>query len=279
MGIVLNPREYFVIVRQLQDHTDSSTYYVRALVRNSRTDEILQTIDLDDKGNRRFVKQYQVPADVSGLGLFIDITSSVYTDSEYTTKSGNYGDENETYLVSDRMRSGIGSGGGGSDVDYKKIKKMLTEAINSIKFPKITIPEYPEFPEIPKTDLTGVLDQIDSVKQLIASRPEPKETNLDTVIEAIEESSDRLIDAMYALPDTDIDPILEAIKGMDASESMKILQEVAQRLQTDMPQMSEWSDSFKKQLQEFTYVASGQRGIEPKQKEDPGERARRLMVN
>lgn len=278
MGITLNPREVFTIVRQLQDHTDSATYYVRAVIRNSRTDAVIKTIDLFDKGSRRFTVPWDVIPDVSGLGTFIDITTSVYTDDAYTTKSGNYGDENETYLVYDRSKQGSGGGSGGwsPEVDYKKIKKMLDTAIKDIKFPKFPeMPEIPEFPEI-EIDFSGIVGQLDQIKTMIDAIPEPPPVNLEPVLDAIMESGDRVIDAVSALPEpppTDLTPVLEAIKGLDPSDTVEALKQVVSKMETDMPDIAEWATKFKDQLKEFMYVTSG----EKKQTSDPMERVSRLI--
>ena len=132
----LHPRESFVITRQLANHTDSANYYVRAVVRNAKTDALLDTVDLTDKGSYRFSKSWLVPADVSGQGLWISILVSVYTDSGYTTKSPNHGDEMETYLVQDRFNPNLGGFGGGSDIDYKRIKKIIDESLGTIEKPE-----------------------------------------------------------------------------------------------------------------------------------------------
>lgn len=281
MGITLNPREIFTIVRQLQDHTDSATYYVRAVIRNSRTDAVIKTIDLFDKGSRRFTAPWDVIADVGGLGTFIDITTSVYTDSAYTTQSGSYGDENETYLVYDRSKQGSGGGSGGwsPEVDYKKIKTMLDTAIKSIKFPKFPempeMPEIPEFPEI-EIDLSGISGQLEEIKTMIDAIPEAPKLDLEPVLDAIIESEDRLIDAVSALPEppaTDLTPVLEAIRGLDPSDTVEALKTVVSKMETDMPDISEWANKFKDQLKEFMYVTSG----EKKQTADPMERVSRLI--
>ncbi len=216
--ISLQPYEQFVIARQLQDHTDATTYYVRAVVRNSITGAILKTINLtaDVSDPRRFTKVYEVPADVSGLGFYIDITSSVYSDSGYTTKATTYGDELESYLVYDRTQKG---GGGGADVDYKKIEKILLQtmkplidrkeidlgpvlseirgvmsAVDAIEIPEldnspvikvlgdtkeIIVKAISEKPVTPVTDLKNVLDMIDAL--------EKKEPNFVEVFKKIEE--------------------------------------------------------------------------------------------
>ena len=169
--ISLSPREKFTIVRGLGDHTDATTYYVRAVIRNSRTDELIATVDLDDSGDGlRFIKQWQVPADPSGQGFYIDITTSIYTDSGYTTKTTKYYDEYDTYLIAERMNPNLGFGGG-TDVDYKKIQRMITEAVSGI--PKA------EKVSIPKIDLTTVLDAISDVQHAISSIDIPKAESID----------------------------------------------------------------------------------------------------
>ena len=89
--IQLTPQKIFTIVRGLENHIDTATYYVQAVIRNSRTNAIIDTINLTDRDGYRFSKEWQVPADPSGEGLVIDIVTSIYTDSGYTTKSENYG--------------------------------------------------------------------------------------------------------------------------------------------------------------------------------------------
>src|SRR5438552_2121522 len=126
----LNPLEDFTIARGLEDHTDSTTYYVRAVVRNAKTDDAIATVTLDDKGDgHRFTKKWQVPADQTGLGFYILVMTSVYTDSGYTTKSPNYGDKYETYLVQSRMNPVIDV----PQIDYKGIRKMIQEELDSRK--------------------------------------------------------------------------------------------------------------------------------------------------
>lgn len=130
----LRPREIFTIVRGLEDHEDTNTYYVRAVVRNARTDEIIDTLDLEDRGDgHRFAIEWRVPADPANYGFYIIITTSVYTDAAYTTKS-LYQDRFETYLIAERPNPTLafGGGGGGDDIDYKKIRKIISEELIKI---------------------------------------------------------------------------------------------------------------------------------------------------
>src|SRR3990167_6396837 len=97
----LSPGEYFAIVRQLADPNDTGTYYVRAFVRNARTDTLLDTVNLTDRTGQRFSVEWQVPSSTSDA-LYIAVTTRVYTDSAYTTLSTDYSQEMEVYLVEDR---------------------------------------------------------------------------------------------------------------------------------------------------------------------------------
>src|SRR6185369_1823353 len=108
----LEPQQFYTLARGLEDHTDSGTYYVQAVVRNARTDALIDTVNLTDNGNRRFTKPWLAPADPTGLGLDILITYTVYTDSGYTTKAENYGEKFDEHTVLRRMNPNLHSGGG-----------------------------------------------------------------------------------------------------------------------------------------------------------------------
>lgn len=125
----LRPTEQFTIARQLADPQDSDTNFVRATVRNAKTDVLLSTVNLSNKTGQRFSGVYEVPADVSGEGFYITITTLVYTDAGYTTINPNYSAEMNTYLVQERPSKLQGGGGGGDDIDYKKVRKIVEEVI------------------------------------------------------------------------------------------------------------------------------------------------------
>jgi len=201
--LTLQPREQFTIVRQLGDHNDSTTYYVQATVRNSIDDTVLKVINLTNTGNNRFKSAYEVPADVSGLGFYIDINTSVYDDSGYTTKAASYSDENETYLVFDRIVRPGGSGGG-SDVDYKKIQKMLDAFVK-------------KFPEIPKVDMQPIMDAIAGVGEKVdeIDIPEAETVELKPVLDAISGAKETILQAIdeKEVTDTpDMQPVLDAVE-------------------------------------------------------------------
>jgi hypothetical protein len=213
----LNPRESFTVVRQIEDHTDSSTYYVRAVIRNAKSDALLDTLNLDDKGGQRFSKSWQVPADPSGQGFYISILTSVYTDSGYTAKSVNYGDKIETLLVQERQvfnpNYPIPTG---PDISYKKIEEIIerhtTKTANKIivKIPK------PQKIKIPKVDIvTPVQALLSDITKLIKGIEIPKPVNFDEVLSRIE----TLLKKGESRDNKEMRAILGEIKG--AAEDMR----------------------------------------------------------
>lgn len=195
--MILQPQEFFTIVRQLPDPSDSSTYYVRAVIRNARTDVIIDTINLTDRGSRRFSLPWQTPADTSGLGFYIAVCTSVYTDAGYTIKSDSYGEEMQTYLIDNRFRN-LGGGGGGDGVDYTKLRKILKEVLTTFEWSSVF-------------SLSSVLEAIKALGvsklgQLI-SKSNDKLDVLQSKIDHIGEG----VDAIEPAEPTDLTPVLQAI--------------------------------------------------------------------
>lgn len=163
--MILRPREYFTIVRQLEDPNDTNTYYVRSTIRNARTDAIIDTVDLVDRGGQRFTREWQVPADPSGQGFYISITTSVYTDPSYTTRSTKYGEHSQTYLVDKRHST---SSGGYVEVDYAKIRKIVAEEAASIERPQ-------------EVDLNPVLRELRVIARSIERIPGPQRIDFSPI--------------------------------------------------------------------------------------------------
>lgn len=209
----LEPREYFTISRQLDDPTDTATYYVRAEIRKAIDDSLIDTVDLEDVGGQRFRKKWQVPADPSGQGFYIVITTKVYTDNGYTNVSPNYGIDEKVYLVQKRYNPVLGAGGG-VDVDYKKVRKIIQEEIK--KIPKVEIPKaekvdlssvYSELREIKrrvegikipelKVDLSEVIKELRGVKEAVngIEIPEPEKIDLSPILDRLDSLENDLRD-------------------------------------------------------------------------------------
>lgn len=212
MSVILQPSRAFPLVRQIANHTDSSTYYVRAIVRDADGTTI-DTLDLEDKTGQRFQISYRVPADPSGQGRYISVVTSVYTDSGYTTKSQNYGDEETTYLIFDRvmpaMRGGGGGNlGGGGSLDSGTIRRIVSEELEKAKPEPIEIPEV----EMPTMRFDEVLGAIQKVTKAIKAVPTEK-VDLSGVLQGLTALAGK-IDDKEVTPEADLQPIVEAVQDI-----------------------------------------------------------------
>lgn len=175
--LTLNPAETFPIVRVLGNHTDTATYFVRAVIQDATTDVVLDTINLTDLGNRRFRKAWKVVYDNAySSGRYITITTTVYTDSGYTTKSENYSEEVETYLVQQRWNiATMASLGGGASpvIDYKEVRKIIIEELAKIKFPKMEMPK--------PVDVSPIMEEIKTLNDKVDKIEIPVLEKLDTI--------------------------------------------------------------------------------------------------
>ena len=207
--MVLQPQNSFTVVRQIANHIDTGTYYVRAVIRYAYTDVLITNLDLDLKGDQRYSKNWEVVADPSGQGIYISIVTSVYTDSGYTTKSENYGDEINTYLIQERVLGSLKSGGG---LDMRTTRRIIEESLEKIKFPeqeKISIPKQKEYDNkfnemaqglsdiktliasIPteNVNLSPLMTRLNELSQEVKTKPVTKETDLNPVLKKMEEGS------------------------------------------------------------------------------------------
>lgn len=219
MSVILQPQVAFPIVRQISNHLDSDTYYVRAIVRNA-SGVTIDSVNLTGQGGQRFQTSWQVPVDSSGQGSYISIVTSVYTDSGYTTKSPNYGDEETTYLIFDRVMPAMR--GGGSKIDYSSIRKIIKEEIEKAKPEPIKIPEQKEYQVNFDTVLSKINEQASSIKKSIeANKPDKVDLEpisgvvIDTVSQAVEVISENikslLNDSEFSIMSTKLDEIRDSV--------------------------------------------------------------------
>lgn len=196
-----------------------------------------------DRGDgHRFTYNWQVPSDSSGAGHYISITTSVYTDSGYTTKAENYADVYSIYLVQERMNPILAGGGGGADIDYKRVRKIVEEVV-SAKVADIPKPEPVELPninlqpvlntlsglrndiqaiDIPKVDLSGVEYRLELLQRAIESIPE---TNLSPITDEVKAQKQTLLGELRTLNDEvkkyktavaiDINKVSDEVKGFE----------------------------------------------------------------
>ncbi len=214
----------------LTDHTDSATYYVRAVVYDATTGEVLDTQDLvrQTTNGRLFSKRAQSPGDPSGQGRKIIVVATAYTDAGYTTKADNYQEQSEVYVVQKELS--LGGGGGGYGPDYGKIRQMMEEVVSKDrkteaeraktasqgieKAPKIKFPDMPfeavfgalgalqrEVNRIPKdtVDLSGALSKLEELRQAVADKEVTPVTDMSPVFQALDSLESSFRDAAEEL--------------------------------------------------------------------------------
>lgn len=111
--------------------TDTTLYYVRAVLRDTASSATLQSLNLTRESStpNRYVGTFNPVSDPSGLGRPVDITVSVYEDSAYTTLSVNYQILQTSYVVLQPFIANLGNGGGGSNISYEKIAAVVVEKL------------------------------------------------------------------------------------------------------------------------------------------------------
>lgn len=218
MSIILQPQRSFPIVRQIANHLDATSYFVQAIIRDA-AGNILDTVNLDAKGSQRYQSAWQVVADPSGQGRYISIVTSVYTDSGYTTKSENYGDEETTYLVFDRVMPSIRGGGGG--LDSGTTRRIVSEELGKIveKIPKpkkVKIPEQKDYEERLQELATSVAYLSDLVEKLPTEKTsvQPVLTGLQTLAQIIQNKE--------VTPETDLSPVLMGMEELKETQRVAI---------------------------------------------------------
>lgn len=220
----IQPKEYFPIARILTDHTDSSTYYVQAVVRNAKTAALIETVNLTDHGTRLFSYNWQAPVDTSGQGLFITITTAVYTDSGYSNRSDNYGDELSNYLVLDRFKTvqAIANqvsalvGGAGSDgsIEYEKIRKIVREE---------NLRVIAEIKKIDPINYEAIRSIVASLTSMAAKPADVAAAlkKLEPLVQSLSSAVAPLLPAIQGIdiPKLDLSPVLAAIERLVNAEA------------------------------------------------------------
>jgi len=218
MSLVLQPQSEFAIVRQIANHLDTGTYYVSAVIRYAYTDELIGRVALSLKGEQRYANNFRMPADTSGQGYYVSIVTSVYTDSDFTTKSENYGDEENTYLVQERVLNTLRGGGG---LDSRTTRRIIAEELEKIKFPeqeKITIPKQKEY----DNKFNEISKELTSIKDLVGALP-TQNSDLRPVMTRLNELAQE-VRTKPVTPETDLTPVVELINNIvdDLKENIEI---------------------------------------------------------
>jgi len=211
--MILQPQVDFPISRQIANHLDTATYYVQAKVYDA-DGKLIATINLTDKGSQRFIKRWRVPVDGSGQGAYISIITSVFTDSGYSSKSSNYGDEEVTYLIFDRVNQVGRGGGGGKTVSASEIKRIVNECINDNKVEPVEV-EPVEPVVIPNySDEFKVINiRLGNLGELVKVIP-TEATDIFPILEGIQNLANAIADKEVT-PETDLSPVLTELGSIE----------------------------------------------------------------
>lgn len=205
----LQPGKYYPIVRQIPDPNDTATYYVRAVIRNALTGATISTQNLTDAGSGRHYKSWQVEGNVPEDGLWITITTTVYTDSGYTTKSAIYSEELEQYLIIPRAANFGGGGGGGGSISYERIQDLLEQSLK--KFDKGD----------------GAATQLELALRQLATAIKDASVEQGRQLSVIES-------AIKDIPTTDLEPVLERIADIPQTD-LEPIAELVRKVHAKVP--------------------------------------------
>jgi hypothetical protein len=202
----ISPGESFDLFYFIRNHTDGATYYVRARIYDVRTGALLDTQDLapSSTNTRLFLKTVQAPADPTGYGRSIVSIATVYTDSGYSTKSDNY-EEQEQYFLVKTVAPFVGGGG---SIDLGAFRDVVEKVVEA-KLAPLRELEPLELPEVPFDALFGAIGAL----QREVNRVPKESTDLSPVLAALA----RLEGEVQELPRfeaTDLSGVLRAIQSL-----------------------------------------------------------------
>lgn len=218
--LYLQPQEKFTIVRGLENHNDSTLYYIQAVITRAKDNVVVATLNLERQGSTNLYKKDWVSsADPSGLGLQLINTVTTYTDSGYSTKSPQHPELFYTYIVEDRRRHSNLGGGVSTGIDYARLQEVVEKAVDEkVGDIKATVNA------IEATDLTPVMDAIQNVSEGIGSQiedlPLHTEISFEPVKSAIEEAKTSILKGMPQSEKVDM-RLFERLLGRVAIEMMK----------------------------------------------------------
>lgn len=206
----VSPGESFDIFYFLRNHTDAATYYVRARVYDIRTGAVLRTVALSQsaENSRLFIASTEAPPDPTGYGRNIVAIATVYTDSDYTTKSEAY-EEQEQYFLVKAVPPVIGGGGISANTARDIFKEEFKAALESFPKPEpFHMPDQPdmsfvdalfgtlgaltrEIGRIPKEspDLQPLGEKLDRAQETLSDlreRPSFERTDLSSIAEILQ---------------------------------------------------------------------------------------------
>jgi hypothetical protein len=203
----LSPSEAFDVFYFIRNHTDATTYYVRAVIYDVRTGAILTSVNLEQSATnaRLFLKTLEAPPDPVGIGRNIVAIASVYTDSSYSTKSQDYEEQEQYFLIKAVPPLMIGGGG----VDMRAMREMMEEVVDD-RLGKLPPPEKQrDFPAMPFDSVFGAIGAVMREVGRI-----PKEAHDDAPLRAAIDETKAAIAALPPPEKTDLKPVFTALDAL-----------------------------------------------------------------
>ena len=258
----IEPQVTLPLVYQLTDPFDSGTYYVRAVIFDSLSGDVIDTKNLASQGSGLYTSSIYAPADPLGSGRHVHVIISVYTDSGYSTYSDMYQMKIDKYLI---KSSGprFGGGSGGSDIDYEKIQKMIVKALEALLAGTKPQP----------ADYSGVYKRLASLgasieKAIAANKPEKpqiteeKPLDFSPVLTAIAAATTQVVKAIADKEVTEktevnLDPVIAGLEGiktaLDKVEGIpaELKQTIATSIEGGIKKAFEVNANRKKKMQDL----------------------------
>ena len=206
----INPNQNIQLAALIADTTDTNTYYVRCVMRDTATNKTLGSVNLtrDSSNSRRFYGHIQAPSQTGPGGRFIDITTTIYTDSGYTTPSPNYAETIEKYLVAYIWNQAIGGAGSGDPFaeSYEKdgTRKLIRdefayviEEIGKINSPTVVVEG--KTVKRPGVDTAALVRRMEETVAAALAKKGPKMPNLKDTFDPLREDMKKAIAAAEAV--------------------------------------------------------------------------------
>lgn len=128
--MTISPGKNVVVSYYLNNPADTGTYYVRAVISDAITAEVLATLDLTED-NRYYSTTWTAPQDRSGTGRQLKVLYTVYDDPGYTIESVVYGSQLESWMVLEtNSLAGVRAASQGASLgDIRRIAQEIVKLV------------------------------------------------------------------------------------------------------------------------------------------------------
>lgn len=208
----LEPNTSFLVDYKINNPSDPATYFVQAKIFSSVSGQLIVVLNLTDNGSKYYSALWTTPVDNSGVGLQIKIFVTVYEDANHTIESATYGTTLQNFIVRHLASQNLGGfSRGGSDVDYRKIEKMIADALE--KMPKQNQKTGKAYDD---TELRGTIASIaDLVKDLDQGHGENLVNVQNWIADRLREHSETLANQFNENMTKGITAVIRALEGHD----------------------------------------------------------------